>query len=184
MRGNIMASKWWIDLTLKVTALGQRTETFTKLVWWWRQKYQRKSTMKTRTYTETRTYDLSDIISEVIATNIQANMIEYAPIDESPNRDNIVLKENIEVKKNKNWQYTVGSNLPYATRRNYENRKNPDTLHYVERAYENHESEYDIIARDIAHEYVDTYIWNIIAELWRSSWAKKSTNWGSESFRL
>lgn len=184
MRGNIMA-KGWINIDFKVSAPTVRVvESRTVQIWQWRRKYQRKSSLRTRTYTETRTVKLANVISEIIANRIADYMIEYAPIDESPYRDDIVLKENIVANEVSDWRYVVWSDLPYATRRNYENRKNPGTLYYVERSYQNHESEYDEIAQSIVDDYVNNRVAEIIANLNKSSWAKKSTNWGSESFRL
>ena len=181
---NIMASGWGIDIKFDMVALWQAQKTITEQVWGWRKKYQRQSSVKTRTYTKTVTYDLSNIIWEAISESIKDHMIDYAPIDESPSKDDIVLKENIDVEPLWNWHFVIWSDLPYATRRNYENKKNHDTIHYVERAYQNHKSDYDKIAQDIAEEYVDTYISNMISTLRKSSWAKSATNWGSSEKRL
>lgn len=180
-----MANNWWIDIDLKVSApTVEVVESRTVQIWEWRKKYQRKSTLRTRTYTETKTLNLASVISEIIANRIADHMIEYAPIDESDNKDDIVLKKNIRATEVSAWNFVVWSDLPYATRRNYENNLNPDTKFYVENSYQNHESEYDKIAQEIVDKYVDNCVAEMIANLNRSSWAKKSTNWGSESFKL
>lgn len=177
---NIMASGWWIDISFKVEAPKIDVEqVFTKQIWQWRQKYQRKSSVRTRT--TTKTISLPNLISETIANRMADHMIEYAPRDESPRADNIVLQKDISAREEADWVWTVGSDLPYATRRNYENFLNPDKTYYVESAYELHASEYDDIAREIASEYIDTLVWSMTASLNSSSWATKGYNWWDES---
>jgi len=177
-----MASNWWIDISLKVETPKINVEqVLTTQVWKWRQKYQRKSSVKTRT--TTRTISLPNLISETIANRMADHMVEYAPRDESPRADNIILQHNISAKEEADWIWTVGSDLPYATRRNYENYLNPDKTYYVESAYELHASEYDEIAREIASEYIDLWVSSMLATLNASSWAKGVDLTNSSSYR-
>ena len=107
-----MAKNWWIDIDLKVSAPTVKVvESRTVQIWEWRKKYQRKSTLRTRTYTESKTLNLASIISEIIANRIANHMIEYAPIDESPHKDDIVLKKNIRATEISDWNFVVWSVL-------------------------------------------------------------------------
>ena len=95
-------------------------------------------------------------------------MIDYAPIDESKYKDDVVLKENIWVFFKWDWQYEVrADNIPYATRRNYENALHPQTLHYVERSWENHLAEY----QQILQKWSNVALSEIVPQLIAKSWA-------------
>lgn len=61
------------------------------------------------------------------------------------------LIENGRIEKNPNGGRTIifgDSSVPYARRRHFENRKNPQTLHYLQRAG-------DSVAKENVKKYVD-----------------------------
>ena len=98
-------------------------------------------------------------------------MIDYAPIDESRYKDDVVLKENIDY----DWQWdsmVIGSvNIPYATRRNYENKLHPDKRRYVQKTFENHYDEYWRILNEEVKNLADDFWDKMLKELRKSSWA-------------
>jgi hypothetical protein len=82
-----------------------------------------------------KTIDLLDVALLDMATTIHTRGVALAP------RDKGNLVSSGRVKRNGKADYTVsfggdanGFSVPYAKRRHYENRKNPQTLRYLERA--------------------------------------------------
>lgn len=66
-----------------------------------------------------------------LATTIHRDAGNLAPIDKG------ALVASGRVKRNKSGDYSIifgGSQVPYAKRRHYENKRNPQTLRYLERA--------------------------------------------------
>jgi len=108
-----------------------------------------------------------------IARQVAKHMIDYAPIDESKYKDDVVLKENIWITYKWNWRYEVWArNIPYATRRNYENALHPQTLHYIERSWENHLNEYQEILSDVVRWWAEALMVSELEEVVKvSSWA-------------
>ena len=117
-----------------------------------------------------------------IAHLIKDYQIEYAPIDESWRKDDIVLKENIKITSD-NWEFTVWTdNIPYATRRNYENNLHPDTKHYIENSWNNHVQEYEEILDDYAEEWADRLVFSMLekssgATSWDNRWYQRQHLW-------
>lgn len=106
-----------------------------------------------------------------IADRVKDHMYHYAPVDESKYKDDVVLRENIDYE----WQWDRvviwTDDIPYATRRNYENKLHPNKRHYIEKSFNNHYDEYERILED--------EIWNVASDIWdnmlkelrKSSWA-------------
>ena len=112
--------------------------------------------------------DMLESAVEEIAHKVKKYMIDYAPIDESKYKDDVVLKENIWVFYRWEWKYEVrADNIPYATRRNYENALHPQTLHYVERSWENHLAEY----QQVLQKWSNIALSEIVPQLIAKSWA-------------
>ena len=65
-----------------------------------------------------------------LATTIHRNASQLAPRD----KGNLIASGRIEKKGNGYAVSFGGGSIPYGKRRNYENRKNPHTTHYLDRA--------------------------------------------------
>lgn len=86
-----------------------------------------------------------DRVEEVMAGVILTRATMLAPHDSG------ALKSNGRVEKNPNGHRSVvfgGASVPYARRRHFENKKNPQTLHYLSRAG-------DSVAKENIKKYVD-----------------------------
>lgn len=120
--------------------------------------------------------------SHDIARLIAYHLEEYSPVDKSKYADNVVMKNNIVVVWAK-WEYEVWfEDIPYATRRNYEQsevyNKLWNNLHFVERAWNNHIDEYEAILDEASENWIDELL---SAYLNKSSWATTGYNWWEQT---
>lgn len=101
-----------------------------------------KSTSRAFIAQETRTMDR---VEEVMAGVILTRAMMLAPHESGD------LQGNGRVEKNPDGGRSVifgDSSVPYARRRHFENKKNPQTLHYLKRAG-------DSVAKENIKKYVD-----------------------------
>lgn len=85
-----------------------------------------------------------DRVEEIIAGVILTRAIMLAP------KLTGALIDDSRVEKSTSGRKVIfgGSNVPYARRRHFENKKNPQTLHYLQRAG-------DSVAKENIKKYVD-----------------------------
>ena len=80
-------------------------------------------------------------------------------------------RENIKIISD-DWLFAVWTdNIPYATRRNYENKLHPDKRRYVQKTFENHYDEYWRILNQEVKNIADDFWDKMLKELRKSSWA-------------
>jgi len=173
-----MAKLWKWDIALDFSlniSFTEKTETYQKRTWSWSNP---KFQTATRTILEYQWNEWKlDECCWDIANLMKEYMIDYAPIDTSKHKDKIVLRDNIRVEQRGVWAYRVWPQwIPYALRRNFENKLHPEKRHYIEKTWNFHSDEYQKILNSYAEE-----IWaDIIKRAIRwMSWWWADTNWWS-----
>ena len=169
-------SKWqiWLNFDLKLQTKVEKVK-IRQRIWGW-------SSWKTRTITVDRVitdkWDVETLDNAVfeIAYRAGEHMYNYAPFDESPYRDDIVLRDNITVRQIWYWNYMVWPNekIPYALRRNFENKLHKNKRHYIEKSWNFHIDEYEEILKKKAEWIAQEELIKIIK--WMGNWWSW-TNW-------
>lgn len=168
---------WW-DIGLQFTVEFQSTEVAehtwsTRWAGSWADLEKKWYRLKTKRNIS-QAYDFNQTLSNAmirIADRVAKHMIDYAPIDESKYKDDVVLKENIDYEWQWNRVVIWSVDIPYATRRNYENRLHPNKTHYVEKSFNNHYDEYERILEDEVWASASEIWDDMLKELRKSSWA-------------
>lgn len=182
-----MSVRWWdIWINFEIDIYDEVEYVSYKTIW---------STRWARSWSEVKWFRVEEVTEYwtelnralLIASNDIAHLVaqyqrEYAPIDESKHKDKIVLRDNIVVRSD-NWEYTVWTdNIPYATRRNYENNLHPRTMNYIEKSWENHIQEYEDILDSYAEQWADRLLYSMLerssgATSWDNRWYQRQHLW-------
>lgn len=173
----------WIEFTVNVEKPQYRYVSWIRKKRWWGSGWWWYTT--SWWYREAVWYWIDRSLNQAshdIASLIAYHLREYSPVDKSKYADNVVMKNNIVVVWTK-WEYEVWfENIPYATRRNYEQsevyNKLWNNLHFVERAWNDNIREYEEILDEASENWIDELL---SAYLNRSSWATTGYNWWEQT---